>query len=69
MQNHKIEIKYEEYSSVDELSQTDRLLAEKAIKAQRTSYAPYSNFNVGAAVLLEDGSIFTGSNQENAATP
>lgn len=69
MQNHKVEIKYEEYSSVDELSQTDRLLAEKAIKAQRTSYAPYSNFNVGAAVLLEDGSIFMGSNQENAATP
>ena len=40
-----------------------------AIKATGQSYAPYSKFHVGAAALLEDGTIVTGSNQENAAYP
>ncbi|MEJ0033109.1 MAG: hypothetical protein WDO15_23470 [Bacteroidota bacterium] len=35
----------------------------------KTSYAPYSKFNVGAALMLEDGTIVTGSNQENASYP
>lgn len=69
MQNRKIEISYKEYTSLDSLPEPDRLLAEKALEAQKTSYAPYSGFNVGAAVLLEDGEIVMGSNQENAATP
>lgn len=69
MQTNKIEINYKQYSSIQELSASDRILAEKAIEAQKSSYAPYSDFNVGAAVLLEDGDIITGSNQENAATP
>lgn len=42
-------------------------LIELAKQATRTSYSPYSNFKVGAAVLMSDGRIFTGSNQENAA--
>lgn len=42
-------------------------LVEKARSMTEKSYAPYSNFYVGAAVLLEDGTIITGSNQENAA--
>lgn len=43
------------------------LLIEKAFEAQRFSYAPYSNFNVGAALLCADGTIYTGCNIENAA--
>ncbi len=47
-------------SAFDKLIESARLMTEK-------SYAPYSKFNVGAAVLLENGTIITGSNQENAA--
>ena len=42
---------------------------DRSIAAQQNAYAPYSNFKVGAAILLEDGTIFTGNNQENAAYP
>ena len=45
----------------------DLELIEKAKQATSTSYSPYSNFKVGAAVRMADGRIFTGSNQENAA--
>lgn len=58
-----------EYASVEELSSQDRLLADAAIEAVALSYAPYSNFNVGAAVMFEDGEIVKGANQENAAYP
>ena len=44
-------------------------LADAAIEAISLSYAPYSNFNVGAAIMFEDGEILKGSNQENAAYP
>ena len=47
----------------------DRQLVEAAIEAQKGSYAPYSRFNVGAALRLEDGTIVKGANQENAAYP
>ncbi|MCR4620302.1 MAG: cytidine deaminase [Paludibacteraceae bacterium] len=46
-----------------------RQLVEAAKNASYNAYAPYSNFHVGAAVLLADGTIVTGSNQENAAYP
>lgn len=55
--------------SFEELSEGDRLLVTKAKEACRSSYAPYSNFHVGAAVLLDNGEVVTGSNQENAASP
>jgi cytidine deaminase len=42
-------------------------LVKAAIAAARHAYAPYSNFHVGAALLLDDGSIVTGSNFENAS--
>ncbi|MBU5455951.1 cytidine deaminase [Caproiciproducens sp. MSJ-32] len=42
-------------------------LIEKAFEVQKNSYAPYSNFNVGAALLCADGTVFTGCNIENAA--
>ncbi len=47
----------------------DQEVVKAAIEAQKGSYAPYSNFNVGAAVRLEDGTIVKGANQENAAYP
>lgn len=52
-----------------ELPEEELRLMEAAIKATGQSYAPYSKFHVGAAALLEDGTIVTGSNQENAAYP
>ena len=69
MQAKEIRIKYTEYQSLDELTWQDRQLADAAIEAQKSSYAPYSHFNVGAAVLLDNGQIIKGSNQENAAYP
>ena len=65
----KLEINYLEYSGLEELEPKDRELCEAAEKALTGSYAPYSKFNVGAAVRLADGSIVTGANQENAAYP
>ncbi|MDE6148010.1 MAG: cytidine deaminase [Bacteroidales bacterium] len=69
MANKEIKISYTEYDSIEQMEAGDRQLAEAAILATKTSYAPYSEFNVGAAVRLEDGEIITGSNQENAAYP
>lgn len=69
MTSKEIKIAYTEYRSLAELSEQDRTLAEAAINAISRSYAPYSHFNVGAAVLFADGEIIQGSNQENAAYP
>lgn len=55
--------------TVDELPTADRELVDAAREATRRSYAPYSKFHVGAAIRMADGSIVTGSNQENAAYP
>ena len=46
---------------------TDRELVQKAVEMQNFSYSPYSNFPVGAALLCEDGTVFTGCNVESAA--
>lgn len=62
-------IKYELINGKDELSETDRKLYDAAAKVRETAYAPYSDFLVGCALLLESGEIITGSNQENAAYP
>lgn len=69
MDQKKIEIKFEEYGSLSELNAEDRELAGAAIEAMRGSYAPYSHFNVGAAVRMSNGQIVRGANQENAAFP
>ena len=53
----------------DELTADEHLLVERAILATDKSYAPYSNFHVGAALMLADGTIVEGCNQENAAYP
>jgi len=58
-----------EYDSIDELEAVDQQLVEECKKITENAYAPYSNFHVGAALLLENGKIISGSNQENAAYP
>lgn len=59
---------YREYQ-ISELSEPDKMLIEMAIDATRHSYAPYSEYNVGAALRLEGGDIIQGANQENASYP
>ena len=54
---------------MDELTSDERTLIEMAIEGTNRSYAPYSNFHVGAAIQLENGVRFIGCNQENAAFP
>jgi len=58
-----------EYNSIDELDKTSQSLLNAAKEAALKAYAPYSNFKVGAAILLDNGEIITGNNQENAAYP
>jgi len=62
-------IEYAEYQELAALSDTDQKLVLYAQEATKTAYAPYSKYNVGAAILLENGEIIKGSNQENAAYP
>lgn len=56
-------------SRIEDCSDSIKKLIEHAKGATKDAYAPYSNFQVGAAVLLSDGNIVTGNNQENAAYP
>jgi cytidine deaminase len=53
----------------EEGNENTKKLLNKAKLAATNAYAPYSGFGVGAAVLLSDGEIVTGNNQENAAYP
>jgi cytidine deaminase len=62
-------IPVKEYSSTEELEGKYRGLIKSAYDACSTSYAPFSKFCAGAAVLLENGETVKGSNQENAAYP
>lgn len=59
----------EVYEDQSELSKEWCDLLEQARTAARRAYTPYSKFNVGAALLLNNGEILTGNNQENAAYP
>jgi len=65
----QINFEFEEYDSINELNNSDKILLQEAQKATTNAYAPYSEFYVGAALLLEDGTIIHGSNQENMAFP
>ena len=69
MQQKNVMLNYREYETIEELPLPDKSLLQEAINATASSYAPYSNFNVGAAVRMSNGKIVTGSNQENAASP
>lgn len=57
------------FSDIEELDSESKYLVHKAKEATAHSYAPYSKFHVGAALILEDGSIISGANQENASYP
>ena len=57
------------YENKNELDIQSQELLDMAITARKKAYAPYSNFSVGAAILLDNDKIVTGSNQENAAYP
>ena len=60
---------FELYDSVQELPDEVQNLMGKAIEARKNAYAPYSKFQVGAAILLSNGKIVIGNNQENASYP
>lgn len=68
---HKLELKisFDVFPTASELPNDEQELLKQAQFATQNAYAPYSGFYVGAAVLLEDGSIHLGNNQENAAYP
>ena len=55
------------YNSPQELPEQYQILLQAAKEGLKKSYSPYSNFKVSAAILLENGEILTGANQENAA--
>ena len=69
MQEITLRINYTEYTTASQLADKDNELIMKAREAAKSAYAPYSGFRVGAAVLLQNGTIITGNNQENAAYP
>ena len=64
-----LKITYEEFDTLEQLSEEDRSLLALALTTTQNAYAPYSEFLVGAAILLDNGEIVCGSNQENAAYP
>ena len=68
MEIFKLELIFQQLKTED-LSLEDRSLHKAAIHTALRAYAPYSHFKVGAAVLLTDGTIVEGNNQENAAYP
>lgn len=66
MRIKELQILVYEYDAVVELPEADQKLLLAAREASKNAYAPYSKFKVGAALLLENGIVITGSNQENA---
>lgn len=69
MRKQKIAFELEVYDSQQELNEEDASLMKQALFARNNAYAPYSKFFVGAAVLLENGEVVCGNNQENASYP
>ncbi|NQU84204.1 MAG: cytidine deaminase [Mariniphaga sp.] len=69
MKTKEIKVQVIEYDNLNELSDENKDLLIQAREATQNAYAPYSGFFVGAAVLLENGKVVTGNNQENAAYP
>lgn len=69
MQKIQHTTEYTLFKNTDELDSITQNLMQQAVKARKKAYAPYSKFNVGAAILLDNNQIITGNNQENAAFP
>jgi len=69
LEKRTLRIDYRLASGADECTISEKALLSAAERATRNSHSPYSQFRVGAALLLEDGSVIEGSNQENASFP
>lgn len=69
MRQKELKIWITEYHKIEDLPEIEKILVTAALNIVDQAYAPYSNFKVGAAVLLENDEIITGTNQENAAYP
>jgi len=69
MKEQKFEFDYEVFNDISELAEKDAWLLTEARNITKEAYAPYSNFYVGAAAILENGEIVVGTNQENASYP
>lgn len=69
MKQRALNIQLTEYENLEQLPKKQALLIKRAVEAAKNAYAPYSAYKVGAAVLLKNGEIITGNNQENAAYP
>lgn len=69
MKQQTIQTNFTSYDSPEELPESDFELLQLAKKSLENSYSPYSNFKVGAAVLLRNGLLLGGSNYENASYP
>lgn len=69
MKEINITTKIEVFNGINDVSEEIQSLMNLAIQTRKNAYAPYSRFRVGAAILLENGKIVVGSNQENAAYP
>lgn len=69
MKDISITTTFNVFESLSDLPIDIQSLMEDAVKIRKKAYAPYSKFRVGAAILLDNGKIVLGSNQENAAYP
>ncbi|MDL2227795.1 cytidine deaminase [Odoribacter sp. OttesenSCG-928-L07] len=69
MKQKQLTINYTEYTDLNQLPDDEQQLIIKAVEALNTSYSPYSQFKVGAAIQLASGNIVIGSNQENSVSP
>jgi len=69
MKNITVTTQFSVFEDTSELPQDVQDLIAKAVSTRKNAYAPYSKFRVGAAILLDNGEIVLGSNQENAAYP
>lgn len=69
MQKIQTTTEYSLFESIDDLDSIAQSLMNEAVQTRKKAYAPYSNFSVGAAILLDNNKVVTGNNQENAAFP
>jgi cytidine deaminase len=69
MKKVTITTKFDVFETIQELPTDIQNLMHEAVAIRKTAYAPYSHFKVGTAILLDNGEIILGSNQENAAYP
>ncbi len=69
MKQFELICRFQQFNTLEDLGEQDRILLEQAMESGKDAYAPYSQYYVGAAVRLSNGSIVKGNNQENVAYP